>query len=129
MMKVVPFLVCSVLSVALASGCGSNPPAQGSVSLAWSIFDALNGQPTTCDAVGAASVGLQLTGPTGSTTLSLPCERGAGTAQLAVGAYSVVPQLVTADGTVLATATDLRATVTGGLTATLVPAVFAASTS
>lgn len=123
-------LVRSFLWLTCASGCsGGSMPAQGSVSLTWSIFDSVTGQPTTCAAVNAASVVLQLTSSTGGSTLSLPCARDTGTAALAVGTYGVVPQLVTADGTVLATATDERATVAAGQTATLVPALFAASTN
>ena len=123
-------LVSSFLWLTCVNGCsGGSTPAQGSVSLTWSIFDSVTGQPTTCAAVSAASAVLQLTSSTGSGTLSLPCARNTGTAALAVGTYGVVPQLVTADGTVLATATDERATVAAGQTTTLVPALFAASTN
>ena len=124
-------LLCSFVGVVGASGCGGSAPAQGSVSLTWSIFDALNGQPATCATVSAASVSLQLTSQAasgGSVTLLLPCARGGGTGALAVGTYRVVPQLVTADGAVLATAPDQTATVTAGQTTALVPALFAAST-
>jgi hypothetical protein len=117
--------------VTCANGCGGGAPARGSVSLGWSMFDQLDGQPVSCVAVSAASVSLQLTSQAaggGSVTLLLPCARGAGTAELAVGTYRVVSQLVTADGTVLATATDQTATVAAGQTAALVPALFAAST-
>jgi len=124
-------LLCSFIGLGCASGCGGGVPARGSVSLTWSIFDALNGQPATCATVSAASVSLQLTSQAangGSVTLSLPCARGTGTGGLAVGTYGVVPQLVAADGTVLATAPDQTATITAGQTAALVPALFAAST-
>lgn len=123
-------LVSSFLWLTCANGCsGGSTPAQGSVSIAWTIFDASNGQPTTCEAVGAASVLLQMTSSTGSSTLSLPCARNTGTDAIAAGTYSVVPQLAAADGTVLGTANDQRATVTAGETTALFPALFSASTS
>lgn len=124
-------LVSSLVGLACASGCSGGAPASGSVSLTWSIFDALNGQPATCATVSAVSVSLQLTRQAdsgGGVTLSLPCARGAATAELAVGTYRVVPQLVTADGAVLATAADQTATVAAGQTLALLPALFAAST-
>jgi hypothetical protein len=124
-------LLCLLLGLAGVSGCGGSAPAQGSASLTWSIFDALNGQPATCATVSAVSVSLQLTSQAnsgGSVTLSLPCARSGGTVELAVGTYRVVPQLVTADGTVLATAQDQTATVVAGQTTALVPALFAVST-
>jgi hypothetical protein len=123
--------LCSFVGMLGASGCGGNAPAQGSVSLTWSIFDALNGQPATCATVSAASVSLQATSQAasgGSVTLSVPCARSSGTIELAAGTYRVVPQLVTADGAVLATASDQAATVTAGQTTALTPALFAAST-
>lgn len=125
-------LLCLFLGLVGASGCGGSAPAQGSASLTWSIFDALNAQPATCATVSADSVSLQLTSQAsssgGSVTLSLPCARSGGTVELAVGTYRVVPQLVTADGAVLATGPDQTATITAGQTATLIPALFAAST-
>jgi hypothetical protein len=125
-------LLCSFVGALGVSGCGGSAPAQGSVSLTWSIFDGLNGQPATCATVGAASVSLQATSQAasgGSVTLSVPCARSSsGTIELAVGTYRIVPQLVTADGAVLATASDQTAAVTAGQTTALTPALFAAST-
>jgi hypothetical protein len=63
-----------------------------------------------------------------SVTLTLPCARGGSAGELAVGAYRIMPQLVTADGAVLATAPDQSATVVAGNPIALAPVVFAAST-
>jgi len=95
---------------ALASACtgGSPPqPPTGSVSLAWSIFDATT-QPATCDQVSARSVALRLRPHAGGDAIAaaMPCAYGAGTAQVPPGTYDIAIELHAADGTRLASAPD-----------------------
>lgn len=119
------------LAVACGSG-GGHVPMQGSVSLAWSIFDAATALPASCASVGASGVALDATPPDGNgagVSITLPCARGGSVGELVAGDYRITPKLVAADGGVLSVAPAQRADVRVGNTSALAPAVFAASSS
>jgi hypothetical protein len=127
------FLLAGLIAFASCGACGGGSPppmARGSISLAWSIAD-LNGQPTTCDRVGATTVVLRLRSRTGAASVaSFPCANSPSTAQIVAGPYDITPELHASDGTVLATAPDQTGvTVAPGQVATLTPVRFAASTN
>lgn len=126
-------MVAALVAFASCGGCGDGSPppmARGSVALAWSIAD-LNGQPTTCDRVGATTVVLRLRSRAGAATVaSFPCANSPGTAQIVAGPYDITPELHASDGTVIARAPDQTGvTVPSGQVATLTPVRFAASTN
>jgi hypothetical protein len=56
----------------------------------------------------------------------MPCARGTGVMEADVGTYTVTPELLGADGTVLATAPNQTVVIAAGQTAPLAPLVFAA---
>jgi hypothetical protein len=118
--------------LALIGACtGGGPPQSptGTVSLAWSIFDATT-QPATCDQVSARSVALRLRPRTGGDAIAvaMPCAPGSGTAQVAPGTYDIAIELHAADGTRLAGAQEQAGiTINAGRTTTLTAARFAAN--
>lgn len=123
-------LATAVLALIGACTGGSPPqPSTGTISLAWSIFDATT-QPATCDQVSARSVALRLRPRAGGTTIAaaMPCAPGSGTAQVAAGVYDIAIELHAADGTRLATAQDQTGiTITAGQTTPLTATRFAAN--
>ena len=125
-------LAALIALVSCGGGGGGSPPpvARGSISLAWSIAD-LNGQPTTCDRVGATTVVLRLRSRAGAASVtSFPCANSPSTAQIVAGLYDITPELHASDGTVIATASDQPGiTVPPGQVATLTPVRFAVSTN
>lgn len=124
-------LVGSCLGSMSVLACAGGAPVRGSVSLSWSIFDALTGLPATCGSVGASAVVLQATpqAAAAGTSVKLSCEGTAGSGELAAGSYRVVPQLVRADGAVLSQGPEQAATVIAGKTTALAPVVLAGSTT
>lgn len=120
----------AVLALIGACTAGSPPqPTTGTVSLAWSIFDATT-QPATCDQVSARSVALQLRPRAGGNAIAaaMPCAPGAGTAPVAPGIYDIAIELHAADGIRLASAQDQTSiTITAGQTTPLTAARFAAN--
>jgi hypothetical protein len=99
-----------VLIAFVLCGCGGStppPPANGSISLAWSITDAST-RPASCAQVGARSVALRLRNRADGNIVAtaFPCEHSPGTAQVATGVYDITIELHTPDGTRLATAPD-----------------------
>lgn len=102
-------MLAALVAFASCGGCGSDsqpPVTRGSVALAWSIAD-LNGQPTTCDRVGATTVVLRLRSRAGAASVaSFPCANSPGTAQIVAGPYDITPELHASDGTVIARAPD-----------------------
>jgi hypothetical protein len=115
--------------IGACTGGSPPPPPTGTVSLAWSIFDATS-QPATCDQVSARSVALRLR-PRGSgntVAAAMPCAPGSGTAPVAPGIYDIAIELHAADGTRLATAAEQTGiTITAGRTTPLTAARFAAN--
>ncbi|MGN6104144.1 MAG: hypothetical protein ACTHU0_03500 [Kofleriaceae bacterium] len=82
------------------------PPPGGTLSLAWTLTNA-NGQPITCDQVGAQTVTLLVRnlGAQGGQTEVFSCSSGMGvTPALAVGKYDVRFELVSGSGHALAMA-------------------------
>jgi hypothetical protein len=121
LVMLIAFSICS---------CGGGtppPPANGSISLAWSLTDA-RGRPATCAQVGARSVALRLRNHAGGDVVAtaFPCEASPGTAQVAAGVYDVASELHTPDGTSLATApAQTGVSIVAGRVKTLTPVTFA----
>jgi hypothetical protein len=129
-------IVLAMLVVAISllsgAGCGGGtpPPANGSISLAWSIAD-LNGQMATCEQFAARSVALRLRNRTSGNVIAtaFPCTGSPGTAQITAGRYDIAIDLNTADGTRLATAPDqIGVAIVAGQVQRLTPITFAVST-
>ena len=121
-----------LIALMCAAGCPAPPPApaNGSISLAWSITD-LNNQPSACADVGARSVALRLRSRAGGNIVAtaFPCTSSPGTAQIAAGLYDISFQLNAADGTRLATAPDQTSvTIVAGQLKQLAPITFTVST-
>ncbi len=120
-------VLCALVCV---TGCPApTPPANGSISLAWSIIDASNA-PTTCEQVGARSVALRLRNRAGGSVIAtaFPCPSSPGTAQIAPGLYDVSFQLNAADGTQLATVPDQAGvSIVAGQLRPLAPIMFTVS--
>jgi hypothetical protein len=105
-------IAATALAVLASTGgacgrCGPETPAQGSVSLAWSLTDP-DGQPIACDRVGAAQVSLSLRNVASGDRVAatFPCAASPGTQLLAPGVYETAIALRAADSTVIATAAD-----------------------
>jgi hypothetical protein len=114
---------------ACTGGTPPQPPASGTIALAWSIFDSTN-QPATCDQVSARSVALRLRPHAGgnATATAMPCAPGSGNAQVAPGIYDIAIELDAADGTRLASAPDQTGiSITADRTTQLTPVRFAAT--
>jgi hypothetical protein len=125
-------LILIAMAVAIAGGCGGTtpPPANGSVTLTWSIVDR-NQKPATCAQVSAKSVALRLRNRASGAIVAtaFPCEASPGTAQVAAAGYDVAIELHAADGSKLATAPDQPGVaITGGRITRLAPVTFTAST-
>lgn len=114
---------------ACTGGSPPQPPASGTVALAWSIFDTTS-QPATCDQVSGRSVALRLRPHVGGnvSATAMPCAPGSGTVQVAPGVYDIAIELHAADGTRLASAPDQTGiSITAGRTTRLTPVRFAAT--
>ena len=111
-------IVCGVGLVAAAlnalsalvcfTGCPAPPPpANGSISVAWSI-QSQGGMALSCEQVGARSAALRLRNRASSAVVAtaFPCPNSPGTAPIAPGLYDVSFLLNAADGTLLGTAPD-----------------------
>jgi hypothetical protein len=125
-------LILIAMAVAIASGCGGNtpPPANGSITLTWSIVDR-NQKPATCAQVSAKSVALRLRNRASGAIVAtaFPCEASPGTAAVAAAAYDVAIELHAADGSKLATAPDqIGIAITAGRITSLAPVTFTANT-
>ena len=130
-------IVCGVGLVATAlaaltalvcvTGCPAPPPpANGSISVAWSI-QSPGGLPMSCEQAGAHSAALRLRSRATNTVIAtaFPCASSPGTAQVAPGAYDVSFLLNEADGTLLGTAPDQAGvTIASGRLTTLAPVTF-----
>jgi len=124
LVMLIAFSICS------CGGTTPPPPANGSISLAWSITDS-TGHPASCAQVGARSVALRLRNHAGGDVVAtaFPCEASPGTAQVAAGLYDVAIELHSPDGTGLATApVQPGVSIVAGRTKTLTPVTFAATT-
>jgi hypothetical protein len=127
------WLVLVVLIAIVGCSCGGGtppPPANGSISLAWSITDA-SGRPAICAQVGARSVALRLRNRASGDVVAtaFPCEGSPGTAQAAAGVYDVTIELHTPDGTKLAAVPDQTGvSIVAGRVKTLAPATFLVTT-
>jgi hypothetical protein len=123
-------LATAVLAlIGACTGGSPQPPASGTIALAWSIFDTTS-QPATCDQVGARSVALRLRPHAGGNVnaTAMPCAPGSGAAQVAPGIYDIAIELHAADGTRLASAPDQTGiSITAGRTTRLTPVRFAAT--
>lgn len=100
-LAVVSALVC-------VTGCPApTPPANGSISAAWSIRSANDGA-ISCDQVGArfAAVRLRNRATANVIATAFPCPNSPGTAQIAPGLYDVSFDLNGVDGARLMTAPD-----------------------
>lgn len=126
-------IVQTFVFAACIAGCGAAssppPPPPSSGTVAWSIFNAADGGPTTCDGVSATTISLALAKPSGGApvVVALPCARGNATFDADVGTYTVTPELLAADGTVLATAPGQTVVIPAGQPASLASLVFAAT--
>lgn len=127
------WLALLVLLAFTGWSCGGRtppPPANGSLSLAWSIIDATS-SPATCSQVAARSVALRLRNRASGDVVAtaFPCEASPGTAQVAVGVYDVAIELHASDGTKIASAPDQTGVgIVAGRVKTLAPATFVVST-
>ena len=116
--------------LALASGgcgtCGSNVPALGALSVAWSITDREQ-KPATCEQVGASTVVLRLRTRAGDVNVaSFACGSNPGTTKLVAGPYEVAFELHGVDGATLAGApSQATVSVSAGQVTTLTPITFA----
>ena len=103
--------LAALTALVCASGCSPSgaTPANGALSVAWSVH-ASTGAAVTCESVGGRFVALRiLNRATGATTATaFPCPNNVGSVQLTPGLYDVAFQLDAADGTRLATAPDQR---------------------
>ncbi|HEU4731289.1 MAG TPA: hypothetical protein VFT22_25520 [Kofleriaceae bacterium] len=118
------------LVATIGCGGGTPAPANGSISLVWSIADA-DGRHLTCDLVGARSVALRLRSRANGNVVALafPCANSPGKAPVAAGLYDISFQLDAPDGTRIATAPDQRgAAITAGQVAHLAPITFTIAT-
>ena len=116
-------------SVGACTGGSPPQPTTGTVSLAWSIFDA-TAQPATCDQVSARSVALRLRPHAGGNAIAaaMPCAPGSGTAPVVPGIYDIAIELHAADGTRLASAVDQTGiSISAGRTTQLTAVRFAAT--
>lgn len=116
--------LAALTALVCVTGCPAPPPpANGSISVAWSI-QSPGGLPMSCEQAGARSAALRLRSRATNTVIAtaFPCVSSPGTAQVAPGAYDVSFLLNEADGTLLGTAPDQAGVtiVSGRLTTRLV---------
>jgi hypothetical protein len=101
--------VAALTALICVTGCPAPPPpANGSISVAWTIRSGPGGLPITCEQVDARFAALRLRNRATNTVVStaFPCANSPGTAQVAPGLYDVSFQLNGADGFLLGTAPD-----------------------
>jgi hypothetical protein len=100
--------VAMLTALVCVTGCPApTPPANGSISVAWSI-QSIGGQALSCEQIGAGFAALRLRNRASSAIVAtaFPCANSPGTTPIAPGLYDVSFLLNAADGTLLGTAPD-----------------------
>jgi hypothetical protein len=124
-------VLAALSALVCVTGCPAPTPANGAISVSWSIR-AAGGAELTCDAVRGRFVALHIRnrGSGAVIATAFPCADARGTAQLPAALYDVSFQLNAADGIPVATAPDQTAvSVTSGQTTPLAPVALQIDTS
>ncbi|HWU90790.1 MAG TPA: hypothetical protein VN253_26170, partial [Kofleriaceae bacterium] len=132
----VSFSLAAAVAGLAGAGCGDDgggldampdAPAPGTISLSWSVTDA-NGQPITCEQVGAVAVSLEIreAGTAVGAPAAFTCATGSGTTQeLPPGTYQVDLTLVDATGKLTALPRQAGIVVESGRDTPIGPVTFA----
>jgi hypothetical protein len=119
--------LAAMTALVCVAGCPAPaPPANGSISVAWSI-QSPGGLAVSCDQIGARFAALRLRNRASNAVVAtaFPCANSPGTAQVAPGLYDVSFLLNSADGTLLGTAPDQTGvSIVSGRLTQLAPALF-----
>jgi hypothetical protein len=105
---VVAAALAALAALVCVTGCPAPPPpANGSISVAWSI-QSPGGLAISCEQAGARSAALRLRNRASGAVVAtaFPCPNSPGTAPIAPGLYDVSFLLNASDGTLLGTAPD-----------------------